>query len=93
MADLAHLTRPTQRLRAALHWYHVDKRKPLPGDDGYDMVEVPSRISSGPGLDFRVGVKSALEDELVYVVVPPTGILARQVFEQRSIWFQLAWRR
>ena len=68
----------------------------LRGGDAYDLLDLTASLSDvlGHGLGVRAGVKNLLDDEAIYVQVPPTGILAadRYDFGGRTFWAQLSWR-
>jgi iron complex outermembrane receptor protein len=93
MGDLALLWQPWTGGVAALHWNHVADRGALAGDDAFDLVDLTLNASGlfGTSLGVKAGVKNALDDDVAYVQVPPTGIVAGAVYGRRTVWAQLSW--
>ncbi len=71
---------------------HVGDRA-LGGD--FDLVDltVSRQDVFVRGLGVRLGVKDALNDHPVYLIVRPVGAPEQMTFPGRSVWFQLSWRR
>jgi len=95
MGDLALLLQASPRALVALHWNHVDDRRALPGRDAYDLMDLTFNASDllAHGIGLRAGVRNALDDQAIYVQVPPAGILAGDRYSKRTFWAQLSWRR
>jgi iron complex outermembrane receptor protein len=90
--DLALLAQLGGAGTAAVHWYHVGDRPALAGDHGYDLVDVTfSSADLWRGLAVKAGVRNALDDDLVYLTVPPNGQVAAATFTGRTAWAQLSW--
>ena len=94
MSDVALLVRPVAHTIVSLHWNHVGDRQVAARGEGYDDLGVTfTRQDLGlQGLSVRGGIKNALDDDIGYIGVRPTGDVDALVYEGRVWWVGVAFR-
>jgi iron complex outermembrane receptor protein len=95
MSDLAVLYQLSPRALLALHWNHVGDRAAYAPNDAYDLVDLTATLSDlfGHGFGLRAGVKNALDDQAIYLLVPPTGVIVPNAYHYGGavVWGQVSW--
>lgn len=94
MSDLALLVRPFARTVVGVHWNHVGERQVVEGA-AYDVLDLTASRQDifVSGLGIRAGIKNALNRDVIYLGVRPTGVIDTRVFGGRTWWVQMSWRR
>ena len=94
MSDLAVLIRPIEKTIVSLHWNHVgDRQVPVNGDAYNDVALTFTRQDLfREGLSVRAGIKNALDSEIRYIGVRPTGDIDANVYEGRVWWVGVGFR-
>jgi iron complex outermembrane receptor protein len=92
LANLSMFYRPAHSYVLGARYYYVADRPVGAGFHTLDLTLSRENVLVR-GLEVRVGVKNAADDQIAYLTRRPTGDVVEFDYPGRSVWLQLSWKR